>query len=100
MKAKLLMRWNIREDSEVEYFEFLINDFIPGMNKLGLRNIEVWFTAYGDCEQKMASGMMETAVSMQSLVAANKWGHLTDALTEFVYDYDEKIIPATQGFQL
>ncbi len=100
MEAKLLMRWNIREESEAEYFEFLVNDFIPGMNKLGLHNIEVWFTAYGDCEQKMASGMMETAVSMHALVATDEWMYLTDELAGLVYEYDERIIPATRGFQL
>ncbi len=100
MEAKLLMRWNIRQESEGEYFEFLVNDFIPGMNKLGLHNIEVWYTAYGDCEHKMASGMMETAVSMQSLIVADEWIYLTDALIELVDDYDEKIIPATRGFQI
>ncbi len=100
MEAKLLMHWNIRHDRESEYFEFLVNDFIPGMNKLGLHNIEVWYTAYGDCEDKMVSGMMETAVSLRALAAADEWMYLTDALNEFVYDYSEKIISATRGFQL
>lgn len=100
MQAKLLMHWNIREDSEAEYFEFLVHEFIPGMGKLGLHNIEVWYTAYGDCEQKLASGLMETAVSINKIIASDAWAKLTDRLTDLVEDYEEKVISGGKGFQI
>ena len=100
MQAKLLMHWNIRENSEAEYFEFLVHEFIPGMGKLGLRDIEVWYTAYGDCEQKLASGLMETAVSINTVVASDAWATLTDSLSDFVEDYEEKVVMGGKGFQL
>ena len=99
MQAKLLMCWNIREDSEAEYFEFLVHEFIPGMGKLGLRDIQVWYTAYGDCEQKLASGLMETAVSINKVITSDAWAKLHDSLLELVEDYEEKVIPGGKGFQ-
>jgi hypothetical protein len=56
MAAKLIMRWNVRHELESEYFEFLVHELIPSMNKLGISDIQVWYTAYGTCEQKMAEG--------------------------------------------
>jgi len=100
MQAKLLMCWNIREDSEAEYFEFLVHEFIPGMGKLGLRDIEVWYTAHGDCEQKLASGLMETAVSINRVIASDAWEKLHDNLLDLVEDYEEKVISGGKGFQL
>ena len=99
MQAKLLMHWNIREDSEAEYFEFLVHTFIPSMGKLGLRDIEVWYTAYGDCEQKLASGLMETAVSIHKVIASDAWETLTDRLLDLVDNYVEKVVTGGKGFQ-
>jgi hypothetical protein len=99
MQAKLLMHWNIRSGSEAEYFEFLVHELIPSMGKLGLRDIEVWFTAYGDCEQILVSGLMETAVSINNLVASDAWAKLTDGLLDLVDDYAEKVITGGKGFQ-
>mgnify|MGYP001085351637 CR=1 FL=1 len=99
MQSKLLMHWNIGKDSESEYFEFLVHDFIPGMGKLGLRDVEVWYTAYGDCEQILASGLMETAVSINNLIASEAWEKLTDGLLELVDDYAEKVVTGGKGFQ-
>ena len=51
MPAKLIMRWNVRQDMESEYFEFLVHELIPTMNKLGINDIQVWYTAYGKWER-------------------------------------------------
>ena len=40
MAAKLIMRWNVRHEMESEYFEFLVHELIPSMNKLGITDIQ------------------------------------------------------------
>lgn len=44
MPAKLLMRWDIRPETDSEYFEFLVHEFIPRLNKLGILEVQVWYT--------------------------------------------------------
>ena len=44
MAIKLLMRWNILPEKESEYFEFLVHEFIPSLNRLGVEDILVWYT--------------------------------------------------------
>ena len=53
MAAKLLMTWDILPGREQEYFEFVVRDFIPGMQRLGLEVSDAWFTMYGDHPQIM-----------------------------------------------
>ena len=36
MAVKMLMTWDIIPGREQEYFEFVVRDFIPGVQRLGL----------------------------------------------------------------
>ena len=100
MPAKLIMRWNVRQEMESEYFEFLVHELIPAMNKLGINDIQVWYTAYGECEQKMAEGTSESSDHLLRVIHTNEWHELTDRLQGYVLDFSQKVIPATRGFQI
>ncbi len=100
MAAKILMRWDVRPETESEYFEFLVHEFIPELNKLGISDIQVWYTQYGDCEQKLASGITETASQMQKALASKAWQELNDKLQQFVDNFSQKVVAATGGFQV
>ncbi|MFQ5436437.1 MAG: hypothetical protein ACE5FD_16355 [Anaerolineae bacterium] len=100
MPTKILLRWNIRPETESEYFEFLVHEFIPGLSKLGINEIQVWYTAFGSCEQKMATGITETAEQMRQVLRSDRWVGLSDKLSDFVDDYSQKIVQATGGFQI
>ncbi len=100
MPTKLLMRWDVRPETESEYFEFLVHEFIPGMNRLGITDFQVWYTAYGDCEQKLASGIAPTTEHMQFALSSEEWNNLLNKLNQFVNNFSQKIIPATRGFQI
>ena len=100
MPAKIIMRWNVRPEMESEYFEFLVRELIPAMNKLGINDIQCWYTAYGECEQKMAEGINESADDLLQVIRTAEWHNLTDKLQGFVLDFSQKVIPATRGFQI
>jgi hypothetical protein len=67
---------------------------------MGINDIQVWYTAYGDQEQKMAEGVSESADDMLRMMRTSEWRSLTDRLQEFVVDFSQKVIPATRGFQI
>jgi len=101
MATKLLMRWNVRPEIEdSEYYEFLVHEFIPGLNKLGIADIQVWATAYGECEQKLVSGVTQTIDHMNMAMYSDDWAKLTKKLEDYVDSYSQKVIPATAGFQI
>ncbi len=100
MPAKIIMRWNVRTEMESEYFEFLVHELIPAMTKLGINDIQVWYTAYGECEQKMAEGINESADDLLQILRTEEWHQLTEKLQGFVLDFSQKVIPATRGFQI
>jgi hypothetical protein len=100
MAAKVLMSWDVRPETESEYFEFLVHEFIPGLNKLGINDIQVWYTQYGDCEQKLASGITNSTETMQDALTSAGWEQLNEKLQQFVENFSQKVISATGGFQI
>ncbi len=51
MSVKLLMTWDIQAGREQDYFEFVVREFLPGIQRMGLEPSDAWFTMYGECPQ-------------------------------------------------
>ena len=100
MPTKILMRWDIRPETESEYFEFLVHEFIPGLNKLGIMDIQVWYTQFGDCEKKLASGISPSMEKMKEAMNSDEFEILLNKLQQFVDNFSQKVISATGGFQI
>jgi len=98
--VKLLMSWDIQAGNEAEYFQFVIQEFVPGLLRLGLQPTEVWFTAYGDCPQIQAGGLATDLATMDKIIHSPDWDELRQKLEAYVTDFQHKIIPAAGGFQL
>ena len=100
MEVKVLMTWNIQNNKDREYFEFLVKQFLPGMQRLGLRPTDAWFTAYGEGPQVLAAALVPSYEAARRILASAMWKHLETRLKDYVTDYHYKIVPAREGFQL
>lgn len=100
MAIKLLMSWDILPGREQEYFEFVVHEFIPGMQRLGLDPTDAWFTMYGDQPQIVAAAQMPSQQALKRVMQTDEWNHLTEQLLNFVENFAIKIVPARKGFQL
>jgi hypothetical protein len=100
MAVKLLMTWDILPGREQEYFEFVVRDFLPGVQKLGLEANDAWYTMYGDQPQIMAAVQTSNLTSLQQILDSDEWDQLTNSLLDYVEGFDYKIVQAKPGFQL
>lgn len=100
MSTKLILRWDIQPGVESEYFEFMVSEFIPAFKRLGITDPSVWYTAYGESEQILVSGVTETTDHMKYVLRSKDWQRIKTRLDELVENYSQKVTPATGGFQL
>jgi len=100
MTVKLLMTWDIIPGKEQEYFEFVVREFVPGMQGLGIQPTEAWYTTFGDQPQILAGGTARDLTTMKMLLATEEWDRLRDRLMEFVTNFKWKVVRARGGFQL
>ncbi len=100
MTVKLIMTWDITPGREQEYFEFVVREFIPQVQQLGMELKDAWLTMYGDQPQIMASAQMQNLVTMQGILDSKEWQGLINRLLDYVENYQYKIVPARSGFQM
>jgi hypothetical protein len=100
VSVKLLMTWDIIPGREQEYFEFVVREFLPSMQRLGLETNDSWFTLHGNQPKIMVAAQMPSLVSMQNLLKTEDWNSLVSQLMDYIENYQLKIIPASGGFQL
>ncbi len=100
MAVKLLMTWDIVPGREQEYFEFVVREFIPKMQNLGLEPSDAWYTMYGNQPQVMAVAQMPGLSAMEGVLGSSEWGSLINQLMDYVENYQYKVVQARAGFQM
>jgi hypothetical protein len=98
--VKLLMTWDIIPGREQEYFEFVVRDFLPNMQRLGLEPSDAWFTLYGNQPKIIVAAQMSSLSSIEKLLQTPDWDSLVAQLMDYVENYKYKIVQARGGFQL
>ncbi|MBT3321949.1 MAG: hypothetical protein HN392_06650 [Anaerolineae bacterium] len=99
MPVKILMTWDISQENEQKYFEFVIGEFVPGVQRLGFHPLDAWATLYGDYPQIQVGMMAPDAESAQEALNSDEWIDLREKLFEYIDDFSYKIVPARSGFQ-
>ena len=100
MAVKILMTWDILPGREQEYFEFVVRDWIPGIQRMGMEPSDAWFTMYGGQPQILAAAQMPTINAVQNILDSNDWKELTTRLLDYVENFEFKIVQARSGFQM
>jgi hypothetical protein len=98
--VKLLMKWDIRTGQEQPYFEFVMQEFAPGLMRLGLQPTEAWYTVYGPGPQILTGAVTADMDSMRTILASDDWRNLRDRLLPFVANFSHKVVEASGRFQL
>ena len=99
MPVKLLMTWDIPTEREQEYFEFMIGEFIPGAQRLGLEPTEAWATIYGEYPQIMVALLSPDLPDAPRVLTSVEWGRLREQVFGFVTNFSHKLVSAKSGFQ-
>ncbi len=100
MAVKLLMTWDILPGREQEYFEFVVRDFIPGMQHVGMEPNDAWYTVYGNQPQIMVGAKMGSLSDLQLVLDSSDWATLTQRLLDYVENFTYKVVPSRNGFQM
>ena len=100
MAIKLLMSWDIKPGREQEYFEFVVREWVPGLQRIGLEPTDAWYTMYGNSPQILAGGTTKNLKDMRKILDSEEWQTLKNQLLTFVDNYEQKVVEARGGFQM
>ena len=100
MPFKLLLSWDILPGREQEYFEFVVREFIPGIQALGLEPSDAWLTIYGDQPQILTGVQIKNLNSLNTVMASQEWDQMVTKLLDYVDNLKIKTVKAKPGFQM
>lgn len=97
---KLLLSYDVRPESANEYRQFVLQQYIPEMQNMGLQISEAWHTAYGDAPNRLIGFVCRDRSTLDDLLESDTWELLNDQLTTFVTGFSYKVVPYRGIFQL
>lgn len=100
MAVKLLMTWDIIQGREQEYFEFVVREFVPGIQRLGIQPTEAWYTTYGRRPQILTGVVADTLARMELALGTEDWRRLRDRLLDYVTNFESRVVRSSSGFQM
>ncbi len=98
--VKLIMTWDITPEHEQEYFDFVVREYIPGIQRLGCDLTDAWATVYGARPQIMIGAVVANVKKARQLLLSEEWIKVTNRLLDFIQNYSMKVVEAKSGFQL
>ena len=97
--VKLIFTWDIAPDREQDYFEFMVREFIPGVQRLGFELTDAWATVYGSQPQIMVGVVLPSISKARQVMRTSEWNTLYTKLLDHVVNFSSKMVEARRGFQ-
>jgi hypothetical protein len=99
LRLKMLLAYNIVPEHQDEYLNFMMNTFVPTIQRMGLTSAGVWHTVYGDYPGRLLVFVSDDEATMEEILAGKTWRDLEARMKQFVNDYSRRVVPFQPGFQ-
>ncbi len=97
--VKVLLSYDPLPELREEYFRYVLGEFIPAMENLGLPMCEAWHTAYGPYPLRLIGFMAETPEALEKGLSSHEFLELEGRLQEYVVNYRRKVVRHQPRFQ-
>ena len=97
--VKLLLTFDPIPEKRDDYFQFVLGEFVPALEHLGLQMSEVWHTAYGSYPLRLAGFLAPDREILDRIMASQEYQDLEQQLLEYVENYSRRVVPLRRSFQ-
>ena len=98
-QVKLLISYDIRAGQENAYRRFILEDFLPQAQALGLVPTDAWHTAYGAYPLRLLGFVADNLQTAQTVRASEQWRKLMHQLSRYTDNLKQRLVPFSGGFQ-
>ncbi len=96
---KLLVTYDIRQDMVEKYYYYVLKEFVPELETMGLYMFKVWHVAYGEYPIRQLEFVIEDLETVLEVFASDRWETLENHLKELTVGYERKLIRFRRGYQ-
>jgi len=95
MTVKLDHYWTIIPGKTEEYNKFILKNFIPGVNQLGLHTVAVWSVLVGAYSEIIFESVTSDLDQLEKVLQNKKFKELKADLLNYVRKYKSKVLVKT-----
>lgn len=96
---KILLAYNVREQRFEEYYRFIMQEFLPRAQQVGLYMTGGWQTLYGNYPSRLIVLEAKEPDALESALGSDTWDSIETKLGEYVTDYERRTVRSRPGFQ-
>lgn len=97
--VKLMLTFDPLPGRREEYFHYMLGEFVPAVESLGLTMAEAWHTAYGNYSLRLTCFLAPDSGTMDSVLCSEAFMQLESRLQDYVVNYRRRVVPAGRRFQ-
>ena len=98
-QVKLLIAYDVRVGRENAYRRFVLEEFLPQAQALGLMPSDAWHTAYGDYPSRLLGFVAEDLATVLTARETPKWRELIEKLESHTGKLSQRVVRLHGGFQ-
>ncbi len=95
MPVKFNQYWTVDWDKTAEYEKFIINKFIPGINRAGIHTVAAWTVLVGGYSEIFFEGISNDLDQLEKALINKKYKELNAELQNYVTQYKSKVMVST-----
>ena len=95
MPVKFNQYWTVDFDKTAEYEKFIIRNYIPGINKLGIHIVAGWTVLIGGYSENILEGISNDLELLERALRDRKYRDLNDELQNYIKKYKTKVLVST-----
>ena len=97
--TKVLLTYDIIPETQESYYQFMLGELVPTVQKMGLGMAEAWHTAVGDYPLRLVAFVGESRETVDEVIGSEKWEELESRLQQYVTNYTRRVVPFRNRFQ-
>lgn len=97
--VKLLLTYDPIPERREDYFNYVLGEFVPALEHLGLTMSEAWHTAYGEYPLRLTGFVASDRATLEGILASTAFRELEVRLMDYVCNYRRRIVPLGRRFQ-
>ena len=98
-QVKLLLAYNIKPGHENAYRRFVLEEFLPKAQELGLTPTDAWHTAYGSYPARLIGFVADDLHSVHRAVESDEWKSMMKRLEGYTGNVSRRVVRFKGGFQ-
>jgi hypothetical protein len=98
-KVKLLLSFDIKSGRENAYRRFVLEEFLPKAQGLGLVPTDAWHTAYGRYPTRLIGFVADDLAAARAAIGSDEWKTILARLQDYTTNLSRRLVRFSGGFQ-